>query len=276
MDSFHRRSIKTPAAKSVVEPKISKLVQVTQRVDTLLVEQGLAPSRTTAQRLIEAGRVSWSEGVVAKPSLLLLPETVLYVKPDETDRFVSRGALKLQGALVHSGVSVAGKVCLDVGQSTGGFTDCLLQAGAQNVVGVDVGHGQLHPTLLADGRVTAFEGINCRTLSVVDLGASFPENGFDLIVVDVSFISLTLILPCLPALSSKAGQMLLLVKPQFEVGPGKLGKGGIVKDPRLYVDVERKLRDAAMTLGLRVVSWFDSPIKGADGNREFFIWMSHD
>lgn len=274
MDSFHRRQSRVAPAPKVVEKTDERGGLV--RVDALLVQQGLVPSRTAAQRLIEAGRVSWSGGVITKPSLALLPDTVLQVVPDESDRYVSRGALKLQGPLGLSGVSVAGKVCLDVGQSTGGFTDFLLQAGAERVVGVDVGHGQLHPKLLSDNRVAAFEGVNCRELRAVDLGAAFPASGFDLIVADVSFISLTLILPCLPPLLAKSGLMLLLVKPQFEVGPGKLGKGGIVKDPRLYVDVERKLRDAAMTLGLRVLGWLDSPIKGTDGNREFFIWIQHD
>ena len=278
MNSFHARQGRRPASPETRDPSPKPLEERGGyvRADALLVQQGLAPSRTSAQRLIEAGRVSWSGGVIHKPSLALWPESVLQVVQDESDQFVSRGALKLKGALCLSGVSAVGKVCLDVGQSTGGFTDCLLQAGAVRVVGVDVGHGQLHPKLASDERVTAFEGINCRELCAADLGAAFPESGFDLIVADVSFISLTLILPCLPPLLAAKGKMLLLVKPQFEVGPGKLGKGGIVKDPRLYVDVERKLRDAAMTLRLRVVAWFDSSIKGTDGNREFFIWIEHD
>jgi 23S rRNA (cytidine1920-2'-O)/16S rRNA (cytidine1409-2'-O)-methyltransferase len=276
MDSFHRRQSRVPPEPKVVVKDDDRVGVYELRVDALLVQQGLMPSRTSAQRLIEAGRVSWSGGVIHKPSLVLPLNTVLQVVPDESDRFVSRGALKLQGALAHSGLSVARKVCLDVGQSTGGFTDCLLQAKAERVVGVDVGHGQLHPKLASDDRVFALEGINCRKLCAADLGAAFPANGFDLIVADVSFISLTLILPCLPPLLAKAGQMLLLVKPQFEVGPGKLGKGGVVKDPRLYVDVERKLNDATMVAGMRLVGWFDSPITGTDGNREFFIWIKHD
>lgn len=247
-----------------------------QRVDALLVQQGLAASRTAAQRLIEAGRVSWVGGLVSKPSQTLPAGTELRVQADEADRFVSRGAFKLQGALAHSKLDVSGWRCLDVGQSTGGFTDCLLQAGARMVVGVDVGHGQLHPKLADDPRVTALEGINCRTLSADDLGEAMPLHGFDLIVADVSFISLTLILPNLPALLRKDGQMLLLVKPQFEVGPGNLGKGGIVRDPALYAEVEQKLRMAAAESGLSVVDWFESPIQGGDGNREFLIWMKHD
>ena len=195
------------------------------------------------------------------------------VAADPEAHFVSRGGLKLAGALAKTGLAAGGKVCLDVGQSTGGFTDCLLQAGARHVVGVDVGHGQLHPQLRCDPAVTAIEGINCRALSSTDLGKAFPPGGFDLIVGDVSFISLTLVLPQLPALLATNGDLLLLVKPQFEVGPGNIGKGGIVRDPALYHDVESKLCQCAKDLGLTVRGWLDSPITGGDGNREFFIWL---
>ena len=244
------------------------------RADQLLVESGQASSRTVAQRMIAAGRVSWSGGVIKKPALDLPLETVLTVASDPEDRFVSRGGLKLAGALAESGVSATGKICLDVGQSTGGFTDCLLQSGATQVVGVDVGHGQLHQKLIGDARIRAIEGINCRALSADDLGPAFPANGFDLIVGDVSFISMTLILPQLPALLANGGDMLLLVKPQFEVGPGNVGKSGIVRDPALYREVESKLRQCAASLGLKVRAWLDSPITGGDGNREFFIWLN--
>ncbi len=244
------------------------------RADQLLVESGQASSRTVAQRMIAAGRVSWSGGIIKKPALDLPLETALTVASDPEDRFVSRGGLKLAGALAESGVSATGKICLDVGQSTGGFTDCLLQSGATQVVGVDVGHGQLHQKLIGDARIRAIEGINCRALSADDLGPAFPANGFDLIVGDVSFISMTLILPQLPALLANGGDMLLLVKPQFEVGPGNVGKSGIVRDPALYREVESKLRQCAASLGLKVRAWLDSPITGGDGNREFFIWLN--
>jgi 23S rRNA (cytidine1920-2'-O)/16S rRNA (cytidine1409-2'-O)-methyltransferase len=138
---------------------------------------------------------------------------------------------------------------------------------------VDVGHGQLHPRLKDDGRVVCIEGVNCRALAPADLGNQLPKGGFDLIVADVSFISLTLVLPQLPALLKEGGDMLLLVKPQFEVGPQGLAKGGIVRDPALYVEVEAKLRQAAADAGLTARSWYDSPITGGDGNREFFIWL---
>lgn len=244
------------------------------RADQLLVESGLATSRTVAQRMIAAGRVSWSGGMIKKPALDLPLETALTVASDPEDRFVSRGGLKLAGALAESGVSATGKICLDVGQSTGGFTDCLLQSGAIQVVGVDVGHGQLHQKLIGNTRINAIEGINCRALSASDLGAAYPAQGFDLIVGDVSFISMTLILPQLPALLADGGDMLLLVKPQFEVGPGNVGKSGIVRDPSLYREVENKLRQSAASLGLKVRAWLDSPITGGDGNREFFIWLN--
>ena len=244
------------------------------RADALLVAQKLAPSRTAAQWLIKEGRVSWAGGLISKPAMDLPEATPLTVAADLEADYVSRGGLKLAGALAATGLAVASKTCLDVGQSTGGFTDCLLQAGADRVVGVDVGHGQLHGKLRSDPRVSALEGINCRALGAADLGSTLPAGGFDLIVGDVSFISMTLILPQLPPLLAKGGDMLLLVKPQFEVGPDNIGKGGIVRDPALYHQVERKFRDSARELGLTVKAWLDSPITGGDGNREFFIWLN--
>ncbi|HZX31745.1 MAG TPA: TlyA family RNA methyltransferase [Rhodocyclaceae bacterium] len=243
------------------------------RADQLLVESGLAASRTAAQRLIAAGRVRWLGGAVSKPAQDIPRDGELTVEADPADRYVSRGGLKLAGALAASGVLADGKVCLDVGQSTGGFTDCLLQAGAAKVVGVDVGHSQLHSRLQGDPRVVCIEGVNCRALEPEDLGRHLPADGFSLIVADVSFISLTLVLPQLPALLAENGDLLLLVKPQFEVGPQGLGKGGIVRDPALYGEVEAKLRRASADAGLTVHGWFDSPITGGDGNREFFIWL---
>lgn len=198
---------------------------------------------------------------------------MLTVIADDEDRYVSRGGRKLAGALTESGISVNGAVCLDVGQSTGGFSDCLLQAGAQRIVGVEVGHGQLHARLLSDPRVVCREGINCRALVAEDLGGDMPEGGFNIIVADLSFISLTLVLPQLPALLAVTGHMLLLVKPQFEVGKSGLAKGGIVRDVALYPEVEAKIRAACDNVGVKVQGWFDSPITGGDGNREFFIWI---
>ena len=241
------------------------------RIDQLLVTRGLAPSRTAARALIEAGRVSHEGQPVTKPAHELPPDARLDVVPDDSDRFVSRGALKLEGALARSGLDVRGAVCLDIGQSTGGFTDCLLQAGAKGVVGVEVGHDQLHPRLRKDHRCVTLEGLNARQLTAAHLGTHFPPHGFDLLVCDASFISLTLLLPQWAALLSANGHVLALVKPQFEVGPRGLGKGGIVRDASLYAEVETRLREAAHAAGLIILDWFDSPITGGDGNREFFF-----
>jgi 23S rRNA (cytidine1920-2'-O)/16S rRNA (cytidine1409-2'-O)-methyltransferase len=177
-----------------------------------------------------------------------------------------------------------------VGQSTGGFTDCLLQHGARSVVGVDVGSAQLHPRIREDGRVLCVEGVNARALDASDLIASCvnytgagglfdPEvqgeepfvTEFDVVVGDLSFISQTLVLPAVVPFLKAGGTLLTLVKPQFELQPGQVGKGGIVKDPAMYTIVEQRLREACAELGLKVTAWFDSPIEGGDGNREFFI-----
>jgi 23S rRNA (cytidine1920-2'-O)/16S rRNA (cytidine1409-2'-O)-methyltransferase len=252
-------------------------VSTTSRADILLVAQGLAQSRNQAQALIRAGQVSWAGGAIAKPAQELPAGTplTLCAAAGENHRYVSRGGLKLAGALAQSGLAVEGWICLDVGQSTGGFTDCLLQSGAAAVVGVDVGHGQLHPRIRQDARVDSLEGINCRALTAADLGKSMPAHGFDLITADVSFISLTLLLPQFPRLLAPAGHMLLLVKPQFELGPDKVDKAGIVRDPALYAQVEEKLRSCCEKLQMDILGWFDSPIAGKDGNHEFFIWTRH-
>lgn len=245
-----------------------------ERLDKQLVEQGLAASRTQAQRLIETGRVEINRAgrwrVEKKASTKLSPEVELRLLPGSQDRYVSRGGLKLQGALEKAGIPPDRLTVLDVGQSTGGFTDCLLQAGARKVVGVDVGRDQLVPALREDPRVVFYEGINARQLPQEELLWQSP-GGFDLVVMDVSFISQTLILPGLPALLRPGGHLLSLVKPQFEVGREGIGKGGIVRDAGLYRDVEARIRSACESLGLVVEDYFASPITGGDGNREFFI-----
>ena len=280
MNSFHARQGGRPQLAKADEKPLKTPVNRhgLLRADALLVQRGLAASRTQAQRLIGEGRVLVDGKAIAKPSLELPADANLTVVEDESDRYVSRGGLKLAGALAHTALAVTGRICLDVGQSTGGFTDCLLQAGAAKVVGVDVGHGQLHGKLKNDGRVTALEGINCRALSAADLGDAMPNGGFDLIVGDVSFISMTLVLPQLPALLAADGDLLLLIKPQFEVGPHNIGKGGIVRDPSLYREVEGRFLDLARQLDLMAKAWLDSPITGGgigniEGNREFFIWL---
>jgi 23S rRNA (cytidine1920-2'-O)/16S rRNA (cytidine1409-2'-O)-methyltransferase len=239
------------------------------RADQLLVERGLASSRSQAQRLIASGvrwldRGAWK--AVAKNGDEVPAEAAVELLDTAEARYVSRGGLKLEGALKAGGVTAAGKICLDVGQSTGGFTDCLLQQGAARVTGVDVGHGQLHARLRADPRVVAVEKLNARELTAEQAGGHF-----DLVVGDLSFISLTLVLPALVPLLQPAGELLMLVKPQFELQPGQVGKHGIVSDPALYAVVEQRVRNCCASLGLRVRGWYDSPIAGGDGNREYFI-----
>lgn len=244
------------------------------RADQLLVDRGLAASRSQAQRLIAAG-MRWRgprgwQAVVKNGDELPAQAEVELLDAAEA-RHVSRGGLKLEGALRAASVDPRGSECLDVGQSTGGFTDCLLQAGAARVVGVDVGHGQLHERLRSDARVTALEGVNARHLQAADL----PLSAYGLVTGDLSFISLTLVLPALVPLLAPDGDLLMLVKPQFELQPGQVGKGGIVRDPALYAEVEARLRAACASLQLRVVGWHASPITGGDGNREFFLHARH-
>ena len=252
------------------------------RADQWLVERGLAASRSQAQRLIAAGArwLSPSGWKTLAKSDELPPHAEVELLDAAEARYVSRGGLKLEGALRATGLQVTGWHGLDVGQSTGGFTDCLLQHGAASVVGVDVGHGQLHPRLRGDARVRVLEGVNARHLVASQLIAAgaggtgaegrFGSN-FDLIVGDLSFISLTLVLPALRALLAPGGQCLMLVKPQFELQPAQIGKGGLVKDAASYADVEQRIRQACAELDLSVLAYFDSAIAGGDGNREFFV-----
>lgn len=326
------------------------------RADVFLVDFGHATTRSQAQRLIAAGvqwRLSpsspWQK--VSKNGDDIPSIAEVHLLDSAEARYISRGGLKLEGALQAVGLSVAGLRCLDVGQSTGGFTDCLLQKGAAQVVGVDVGHDQLHDRLRSDARVICVEGVNARILTPgalqqdcelalseiiedVEDNDTLPEapyswmrNGglvdeeyddsddakdqdierfkteradkakaraagtlpverrrraeraddnttpvFDLVTGDLSFISLTLVLPALVPLLAPDGVLLMLVKPQFELQPGQVGKGGIVRDPALYAVVEKRIRDACADLGLSVTAWLDSPIQGGDGNREFFVY----
>jgi 23S rRNA (cytidine1920-2'-O)/16S rRNA (cytidine1409-2'-O)-methyltransferase len=247
------------------------------RLDLFLLHKNLASSRTHAQELIRAGQVFMvTAGVkkrLSKPSLLIESEDAnIIVELGPANRFVSRGGLKLEGALDHLKLQVAGWIALDVGISTGGFTDCLLQKGAARVVGVDVGHGQLHPALKSDPRLQLIEGVNARELDVhADLAAVAPPFSFDLIVMDVSFISITLIIPKLPPLLKSGGTLLSLVKPQFEVGVEGIGRGGVVKDPGLYSGVEDTVTHICASSGLNLKAYFESTIEGKDGNREFFV-----
>jgi 23S rRNA (cytidine1920-2'-O)/16S rRNA (cytidine1409-2'-O)-methyltransferase len=244
------------------------------RADQLLLDRGLAASRSQAQRLIASG-VEWRLG--AKPwqrvtkngDELPLPSELRLLDNAEA-RYVSRGGLKLEGALLSSGLLAKNLRCLDVGQSTGGFTDCLLQQGAAQVVGLDVGHGQLHPRLRDDARVVCIERINARDLEANDARVPDAPQGFDLVVGDLSFISLTLVLPALLPFLKHGGALLMLVKPQFELQPSDIGKGGLVKDEASYVQVE-----ARVALNLEVLGYWPSAIAGGDGNREFWIGARH-
>ena len=241
------------------------------RADQLLVQRGLAPSRSAAQRLIAQGAVRWrgpAGWAAPRKAGDELPEGCeLQVADDAELRWVSRGGLKLEGALAHCALDVSGKTCLDVGQSTGGFTEVLLARGAAGVVGIDVGHGQLHAKLRGDPRVTALEGVNARHLDA----AALPLSSFELIVGDLSFISLTLVLPALALLLAEGGELLMLAKPQFELQPADIGRGGIVRDAAAYTRVEQRIRAACAECALDVVDWFASPIRGGDGNNEFFV-----
>ena len=325
------------------------------RADVFLVDAGLAATRSQAQRLIAAG-VQWRTTVLA-PWIKVakngdeIPAGAEVQLLDESEaKYISRGGLKLEGALAATGIAVKDLRCLDVGQSTGGFTDCLLQAGAAQVIGIDVGQGQLHERLRNDARVVCVEGFNARSLTPESLQAACDEalceviveeedndtqpvapyawmrNGgqvsddyddsddakeqeiedfkaersakarakaegtapverrrkpgteniditpaFDVVTGDVSFISLTLVLPAVAQVLKPHGQLLMLVKPQFELQPGQIGKGGIVRDKALYAEVEKRIRDCLADQGLTVKHWLDSPIEGGDGNHEFFV-----
>ena len=244
------------------------------RADQLLVERGLAASRSQAQRLIAAG-VQWRAAAgwrrVAKNGDELPAGAELQLLDDAEARWVSRGGLKLDAALAHCGLDVRGATCLDAGQSTGGFTEVLLARGAARVVGFDVGHGQLHARLRDDARVTAFEGLHVRQLAGSPLAGAAPAGGFDRIVGDLSFISMADSIVHLAPWLAEHGEALLLVKPQFEVGPAGVGKGGIVRDASLYAPVEARVRDACAAVAWQVHDWFDSAVAGGDGNHEFFV-----
>ena len=326
------------------------------RADQLLVQRGLASTRAQAQRLIASG-VQWlklghhhtAQGAmsgaeigaasssgsalywqrIAKNGDILPDDAEIELLNDAEARYVSRGGLKLEGALQKLGLSVKDSTCLDVGQSTGGFTDCLLQQGAARVVGVDVGFGQLHDKLRSDERVLCFERVNAREPGVIaaeiakllsgeeefdadlDEDSEFDDDNygyddkvedtefapkniatqavnttastlfepdfvaeFDFIVGDLSFISQTLVLPAIAPLLKPNGCLVMLVKPQFELNFGQVGKGGIVREAALYEQVEKRVREAYAEEGLTVHAWLESPIQGGDGNREFFIHAS--
>lgn len=236
-----------------------------ERIDKLLVELGFADSRTKAQALVMSGVVLVNEKRIEKPSEMIFREAKIRLKGKTAEsKYVGRGGLKLEQALNEFQICPDKYVCLDVGSSTGGFTDCLLQNGAKKVVAVDVGTNQLVWELRNDERVEVRENVNARYLKPED----FIEK-FDLIVMDVSFISVTKILPALKDLLVNNGKIIVLIKPQFEVGKGEVGKGGIVKVTEKHQEVIEKINNFAENIGLKSEGLIDSPILGADGNKEF-------
>lgn len=248
------------------------------RADRLIVERGFARSRTLARRLIEAGAVSAFDArgrnLPIKPATELAPDARLVVASSDVDTYVSRGGLKLAGAIRDFGLDVRGWHCLDAGQSTGGFSDCLLQHGAGFVCGIDVGRDQVDPTLRTRPEVRVIERINIRKLDAAGLARLCPEaaaRAFDLVVADLSFISLRLVLPALAGLAGPGTQLVALVKPQFEAGRAALDARGIVRSDAAIAQVRQSVTAAAGAARWAVLDWIASPIDGGDGNREYFI-----
>jgi 23S rRNA (cytidine1920-2'-O)/16S rRNA (cytidine1409-2'-O)-methyltransferase len=237
------------------------------RLDRLLVDRGLVESREKAQALILAGEVLCGGQKASKPGQSVPGDIELEVRARPP--FVGRGGLKLAAALSHFEIHVAGAVCLDIGASTGGFTDALLQAGAARVHAVDVGSGQLDWKLRTDPRVILHERTNARRLRFEDIGELVH-----LAVCDVSFISVTLILPAAVALLQPDGRLVILVKPQFEAGRGQVGKGGIVRDPEIHRAARERVESAVRECGFQT-ALMDSPILGAEGNKEFLLYAHH-
>jgi len=243
------------------------LAKAKERLDKILVARGLAESREKAQALILAGEVYVNGERVDKAGTKVPLEAEIEVRGRGLP-YVSRGGLKLEKAIKEFGLRVDGLVCADLGASTGGFTDCLLQHGARRVYAIDVGRGQLHFRLREDPRVVVMEGVNARYLRPDDL----PEK-VDLVTIDVSFISLTKVLPAAKEILKPGGLIVALIKPQFEVGRGRVGKGGVVRDASLHQEVIEKIKDFARELGLEVLGVTESPILGPAGNKEFLILL---
>jgi 23S rRNA (cytidine1920-2'-O)/16S rRNA (cytidine1409-2'-O)-methyltransferase len=242
-----------------------------QRLDAELVRRGLARSRQHAHELLEGGRVSVRGSTASKPATQVeTADPVTVTEPGDSPDYVSRGAHKLVGALDHfAEVRVAGRVCLDAGASTGGFTDVLLRRGADRVIAVDVGYGQLAWSLRTDARVQVLDRQNVRALAPHQLLVA-PQ----LVVGDLSFISLTVVMPALARCAADGADLLLMVKPQFEVGRGRLGAGGVVRDPRLRADTVQAVAEAAIGQHLQVHGAVASPLPGPSGNVEYFLWLT--
>lgn len=241
------------------------------RLDQLIVARGLAMSRERAQALVIGNHVTVNGVAITKAGTQVDDDADIQLKtPDHP--WVSRGGLKLVRALEAFGIDVTGALALDIGASTGGFTDVMLQHGAARVIAIDVGHNQIDWKLRNDPRVVVREGVNARYLTAADL----PDDArqFDLVTIDVSFISLALILPVVPALLKPAGRVVALVKPQFEAGRDEVGKGGIVRDPETHARVVADVTRAAAEVGLKRLGLEPSPIEGAEGNKEFLLCLA--
>ena len=239
-----------------------------ERLDKLVFERGLAESRSRAQAMILAGQVLVDEQRADKPGHLVSPDAVIRIK-GEVLRYVGRGGLKLEAALREFRINPEGTTCLDVGASTGGFTDCLLQHGAKRVWAIDVGHNQIAWRIRQDPRVVVMEGVNARSINA-DV---FPVR-FDLATIDVSFISLGKILPAVKSCLRAEADCITLVKPQFEVGRGEVERGGLVRDPLKHRRVLEEVAKASESLGFSLKGTIESPITGADGNREFLMHLN--
>jgi len=241
-------------------------VAARRRLDAELVRRGLATSRTDAQAAVAAGRVLVNGAPADKPARLVAAGDAVVIEGPPA-RFVGRGGEKLDFALSAFGIDVGGLTALDVGASTGGFTDCLLQRGARRVVALDVGHGQLHPRIRDDPRVVVLERTNIRDTTPGTIGGLV-----DVVVVDVSFISLTVVIPVLVSLCQPGSPMVLLVKPQFEAGRAEVARGrGVIVDPAIHARVQDEVESALGAAGCRIVGWVDSPLKGGEGNRELLV-----
>ena len=237
------------------------------RLDVLLVDRNLAPSRQRAQALIMAGKVLVNQVPITKPGTRIRISDSISLKGTDSP-YVSRGGIKLAHALSAFNLNVDGQICMDVGASTGGFTDCLLQAGASKVLAVDVGYGQLAWKLRQDPRVVTLERTNIRNLTIDKV--PFP---IDFASIDVSFISLRIVLPAIQKFLGDDARIVALIKPQFEVGKELVGKGGVVKDPHLHEDVIQSLKQFCITSGIQVLGLTTSPITGPKGNKEFLIHL---
>ncbi len=244
------------------------------RIDLLLVERGLVVSRERARAMIITGRVLVNEQKVDKPGSAVSEDAAIRLLGDDLP-FVSRGGLKLQEALDHWKIEVAGRACLDVGASTGGFSDCLLQKGAVHVTAVDTGFGQIAMKLRLDPRVRLMERTNARLLEPGVLSCSNEQPALTVLVMDVSFISATLLLGPVFAASPQLREAVVLIKPQFEAGRGHVGKGGIVRDPEAHQLAIDKVADCVRSLGWKIVGVIPSPITGAEGNHEFLLYATN-